>query len=161
LKKAGRRRVNRSLYSKKGLSSDARIIVALLKKQPQSTDDLCKSAGIGRSTFYFVRPILQDSGVLKGNDDEGYSLWFFSELEKEVEDALFRLTNKGLAFGLEELMSEVGKPLSEIEPEVFKILRTYGLTIRDVDGNKRIQGWESKRFLRLYIERNRDRFSPR
>jgi len=70
---------------------------------------------------------------------------------------LFRLTNKGLAFGLEELTSEVGKPLSEIEPEAYRILRTYGLTIRDVDGNKRIQGWENKRFQKLYIERNRDR----
>lgn len=141
LKRMGRSRVDSSPYSKQGLSSDARVIWALLKKQPQSRDELCKNAGLSRSTFYSVRPLLESQKILKGNDEEGYTLWAFSPLKNQIEDALFRLIKKGYAFGLEELESEVGKPWSEIESETFKILKDYGLRIRLVDGQKRIEGW--------------------
>jgi hypothetical protein len=86
LKKAGRKRVGISPYVKKELSSDAKIIVSLLKKQPQNTDELCKSAGVPRSTFYSDRPALENSGVLK-ETEKGYALWTYDDREEDVTQA--------------------------------------------------------------------------
>ena len=83
LKKAGRKAVDRSLYRKKQLSSDARIIWYLLKKQPQNKNELCKAAHIPKSTFYSVLPILENLGILK-QTDKGYALWFYDEAEEVV-----------------------------------------------------------------------------
>jgi len=83
LKKAGRKAVDRSLYRKKQLSSDARIIWYLLKKQPQNKNELCKVAHMPESTFYSVLPILENLGILK-QTDKGYALWFYDEAEEVV-----------------------------------------------------------------------------
>lgn len=108
LKRAGRKAVNRSPYSKKDLSCDARVIWALLKKQPRGRDELCKSAGISRATFYSVRPLLESLGILKGTEI-GYTLSFYDEAEEVVIQTV-RLWRK-IAFRdplPEELADETG-----------------------------------------------------
>jgi hypothetical protein len=145
MKKAGRGSVNRSPYSKKGLSSDARVIVALLKgPQPQSRDQLCKNAKVSRATFYAIRPVLQNSGIIK-ETDSGYALWSFNPLEAAVETAINRLIGKGYLIYAEDLSNEIGMPWSEIEPAVYAVVKKLGLNVRAVDGKIRIQGWETRK----------------
>lgn len=145
MKKAGRGSVNRSPYSKKGLSSDARVIVALLKgPQPQSRDQLCKNAKVSRATFYAIRPVLQNSGIIK-ETDKGYALWSFNPLEAAVEDALNRLIRRGYLICAEDLANELGKPWSEIEQAVYAVVKKLGLKMRTVDGKMMIQGWETRK----------------
>jgi hypothetical protein len=146
LGKPGRKRTGYSASGKKRLSSDARIIVALLKKQPQSKDELCKGAMVSKSAFYRIRPLLTGSGVIKEVEGE-YALWTFSELEKSVEDALFRLIRKGYRITLEDLTNEVGKPWSEIETVTYSILKKYKLQIRTVNGTEFINGWFGRKDL--------------
>lgn len=145
MKKAGRGSVNRSPYSKKGLSSDARVIVALLKgPQPQIRDQLCKNANVSRATFYAIRPVLQNSGVIK-ETDKGYVLWSFNPLEAAVENALDRLMGRGYLIYAEDVSNEMGKPWSEIEPTVFAVVKKHGLKMRTVNGKMMIQGWETRK----------------
>lgn len=146
LGKPGRKREKYSVGGKRRLSSDARIIVALLKKQPQSKEELCKNAGVSRSAFYRLRPLLADSGVIK-EVEGGYALWTFSELEKMVEDALFRLIRRGYQITLEDLTNEVGKPWSEIENVTYATLKRYGLQIKTVHGKGFIDGWFGRKDL--------------
>lgn len=63
---------------KKKLSVDAKVIVALIKRQPQKRLDLCKSAGIHPSSFNRVRRLLENRGIMEETDN-GYKLWFYSE----------------------------------------------------------------------------------
>ena len=146
LGKPGRKREKYSVSGKRRLSSDARIIVALLKKQPQGKDELCKAAAVSRSAFYRLRPLLVDSGVIK-EVEGGYALWTFSELEKIVEDALFRLIRKGYRIIVEDLTNEVGKPWSEIETVTYAVLKKYKLQIKTVNGRGFIDGWYGRKDL--------------
>jgi len=145
--KPGRKRTAYSASKKRRLSSDARIIVALLKKQPQNKDMLWKSAAVSKSVFYRVRPVLEDLGILK-ETESGYTLWTFSELEETVEDALFRLIKEGYQIKIEDLANEAGKPWSEIETATYAILKKNGLQIRTVNGKKFIVGWYGRKNFR-------------
>lgn len=58
----------------KKLSADAKIIIALMKRQPQKRLDLCKSAGIHPTTFSRVRRLLLNKGIIKETVN-GYCLW--------------------------------------------------------------------------------------
>jgi len=146
LGKPGRKRAGYSASGKRRLSSDARIIVALLKKQPQNKDELFKAAAVSKSAFYRLRTLLADSGIIK-EVEGGYALWTFSELEKTVEDALFRLIRKGYRITIEDLTNDVGKPWSEIETLTYAVLKKYGLQIKTVNRNKFIDGWFGRRDL--------------
>jgi hypothetical protein len=86
LRKPGRRR-KLGAFRKKGLNSDAKVIVALLRKQPQTMEELCKSADISRATFYRVSQALDDFKIIK-KMGERYALWNFCELEETVANAV-------------------------------------------------------------------------
>lgn len=86
LRKPGRRR-KLGVFRKKKLSSDAKVIVELLKKQPQTMEELCKSAGISRATFYRVSQALDDFKIIKKMGDR-HALWNFCELEETVANAV-------------------------------------------------------------------------
>jgi len=75
-----------SAYSKhfkssdiKKLSTDARILIALIKRQPQKRLDLCKSARIHPTTFSRLKRLLTNEGIIK-ESASGYSLWNYNEL---------------------------------------------------------------------------------
>jgi hypothetical protein len=57
------------------LGADAKIIIALIKHQPQKRLDLCKNAKIDPSTFSRHKRIL--SGIIKETPD-GFCLWNFN-----------------------------------------------------------------------------------
>jgi len=148
--KPGRKRTIYLAFGKRRLSSDARIIIALLKKHPQNKDEICKSAEVSKSAFYRLRPVLEDFGIIK-EVEGGYALWTFSELEKTVEDALFRLIGEGYRITLEDLTNEVGKPWSEIETVTYAILKKYKLQIKTVNGQRLIDGWFGRNDLQRQV----------
>jgi len=121
LKKAGRKRVSISPYVKRELSSDAKIIVALLKKQPQNTDELCKSAAVPLSTFYSIRSALQNSGVLK-ETEKGYALWTYDDQEEAVTQAIKKWRRIAFCDPLPaEIADETGMSPDEAEELARKI----------------------------------------
>lgn len=63
----------------KKLSADARILIALIKQQPQKRLNLCKSAGIHPTTFSRLKRVLTNEGIIKESAN-GYSLWSYNEL---------------------------------------------------------------------------------
>jgi len=119
------------------ISSDARLIVALLKKQPQKMDELCKRAGVHLSTFYRVLPLLDGKGIIKETEN-GYVLWTFSELDWMVEKAFKEVRKEGYSMTLEAIAGKMGLPSSEIEAALYRIAKKYGMIVRTLDSGKKI-----------------------
>jgi len=124
------RKIKTDLLShKKKLPSETRIVLALMNKQPRTVDDICKSAGIDRSTFYRVRPLLLEEGVIKRHE-EGYVLYTFSELDDLVDEALKKFKNEGYTtISLDDIAVEVGRPPESIRESVYKLLKKYNLSL--------------------------------
>jgi hypothetical protein len=68
------------MSDKRKLCVEAKIIFALMKDQPQSVEKLCRNAKVDRSSFYRVRRLLINEGILKEIDTK-YALWNFVELQ--------------------------------------------------------------------------------
>ncbi len=126
---------NRKVSHKTRLSADAKLIIALLRKQPQTKDSLCKNAGIHLSTFYRVLPLLRDRGIIKETED-GFALWTYIELEKAVENALDKLQESDSTLTFHQIASEVGAHPSEIEPIIYRIAKKRGMEVRLLKGEK-------------------------
>jgi len=113
----------------KELHADAKVIIALLKKQPQKLEELCKNAGIDRSTFYRMRRLLIRSGVLK-ETDRGYALWFYSSMEDKVKEALEKFRDEGFeTVSLNDLANRTGEHPRKIEQIAYKLAPEYGIKI--------------------------------
>lgn len=122
-----------SSFRKSQLSSDAKIIIALLKKQPQTKEEICENTGISDRTFYRITSLLERQQITK-RVDRMYALWNFDFLEKTIEDALSKLTS-GPTYATPSLIgNEVGKPWPEIQAITYKIAKKLGLTIAPMDG---------------------------
>ena len=128
------------------LSADAKLIVALLKKQPQKKNDLCKSARIHSSTFYRILHLLKTRGIIKETKD-GFALWTYNELEKAIEDALDKLEKTGTTITFNKIASEVGAHPSEIESVIYLIAKKRGMEIRVLEGEKVIARRDEGRVL--------------
>jgi hypothetical protein len=122
------RKPQSSAYKKRQLSSDAKIIKALMKDQPQKRDQLCQSASISDRTFYRIVSLLEEQQVIKCTDGM-YSLWDFELLEKRVEDALSKLISRCGSVSPVLVVNEIGKPWPEIEAITYKMAKKLGLTI--------------------------------
>jgi len=113
----------------KELHADTKVIIALLKKQPQKLEELCKNAGIDRSTFYRMRRLLIRSGVLK-ETDRGYALWFYSSIEDKVKEALENFRDEGYeTVSLNDLANRIGEHPRKIERMAYKLASEYGIRI--------------------------------
>ena len=102
------------LSYKRRLSSDAKIILALLGKQPLTVEEICEKAEINISTFYRTRPLLERKGIIK-EYGEGFVLWTFNELEEKIDKALQKLMNTYVAISIDDLANEVGEPPDKIQ----------------------------------------------
>jgi len=130
------RAANYRLSHRKGLSADARVITALLKSQPQKLDDLCRNAGIHKSTFYRLRPLLIKERILK-ETERGYSLWFYNELDEKVEEALKEYKEMGYCqVALKDLSNKVGEPPDIIEEPTYRLAPKYSLEIGEESRKK-------------------------
>jgi hypothetical protein len=128
MSRPGRKQLTQPGFAgKKELSSDAKIIVALVKKQPQNRDELCQNAAVNLKTFYRISSFLQEKGIIKCINGV-YALKEFDFLEKQIEDALIRFTTGNFCTpGL--LANEVGRPWPTIQALTYKIAKKLGLTI--------------------------------
>lgn len=125
-------------YYKRRLSADAKIIIELLKKQPQTIKEICENAKISEKTFYSIKSLLEEAGLIK-RADGGYALWFYEPLELRIEEALIKLTTPGKSSFSgyttpEEIADEVGKPWHEIESLTYEIAKKLGLRISTLNG---------------------------
>lgn len=137
--KVGRTRVGRSPYRKRRLSSDARLIVALLKNQPQNRVSLCKSAGLSKSMFYYILPLLKESRIIR-ETKRGYVLWNYSGLDDIVENAFLKLMveTKGYHLTIDDIANRIGVPPDKIEASVYRLVKKYGMKIRRLDSGKKL-----------------------
>ena len=104
----------------KGLGADAKIILALLKKQPLKRIELCEKANINESTFSRYKRLLLNQGILK-ESNQGFSLWFQNETPKlwdtvygELQKVGGHLTEVKLERLLVERKDYVGRMPNEI-----------------------------------------------
>ena len=125
-----------SPFKKTQLSSDAKIIIALIKMQPQSKEEICEKTKVSDRTFYRIISLLEKQKITK-SQDHMYSLWNFDFTEKTIQDALTKLT-QGTTFATpNQIANEVGKPWPEIQAATYKIAHKLGLTITQY-GNQTI-----------------------
>jgi hypothetical protein len=132
----------RKFSHKQNLSADAKLIIALLKKQPQLKNELCNNAGVHESTFYRVIFLLKARGIIKETID-GFALWTYVELEKTVEDALIKLKEVTPIVTFNKIASEVGVHPFEIEPIIYRIAKKHGLEVR-LDRGEKVIGEKSE-----------------
>jgi sugar-specific transcriptional regulator TrmB len=125
----------RKFSHKQNLSADAKLIIALLKKQPQTKSELCKNAGVHISTFYRILPLLERHGVIK-ETSEGFALWTYIELKKDVENTIDKLEGVTSVIALNKIASEVGIHPSKIERIIYSIAKERGMEVRLEKGEK-------------------------
>jgi len=78
---------------RKKLSLDAELIIALIRKQPQSKTELIDS-GISRSSVYRIIPYLEYRGIIK-ETSEGYSLWNYVGQAKRWDKVVNAFSDAG------------------------------------------------------------------
>ena len=114
-------------YKRSELSSDAKIMAALRKKQPQTKEELCKVTGVQGSTFYRTVSLLQENEILKCVDGM-YAFSDFDFLEKTIEDAFHELLSQRQFVLSAHLVQMTCKPWREIEAASFRVAKKLGLT---------------------------------
>ena len=122
---------------RQNLSSDARFMVALLKKQPQTRDELCKSANLTLPTFYAIVRLLKSKNLIQ-QIDSAYALWYYKSLKRELIEIFDECTVEGcFMINTERLAVAVGKPYREIESTLYKLAGEYEFRFeRGNDGEK-------------------------
>ena len=104
------RKPNYGSFKKRKLSSDAKIIIALMKKQPQAKADICKQETVNPKTFYRVASFLEEIKIIKRIDGMD-ALWNFDYLERKIEDALSKISREKKIVFPDTLVNEIGRPL--------------------------------------------------
>ena len=127
------RKPQSSLFRKRQLSSEAKIIIELIKNQPLTQDELRKNTKLNIRTFYRINAFLLEQNIIKYIDGM-CSLWNFDTLEKKIEDAISKLLREGLLVYPINVVNEVGKPWHEIEAVTYKVVEKRGLTITTMNG---------------------------
>jgi hypothetical protein len=122
------RKPKHSPFKKRQLSSDAKIIITLIKKQPQTKEEICIETEISDRTFYRIISLLEVRQIVK-RVDHTYALWNFDFIEKTIETAMTKLLGENGYVNSEWLIDEVGKPWQEIQSATLKIAKKLGLTI--------------------------------
>jgi hypothetical protein len=113
---------------KRGLGSDAAIIVTLIKEQPLEKKQLIEKAHVSDSSFSRVEPILLREKLLK-QVDGGYALWYFESNVTILEDIFKDLKkNERYYVKIEELANLAGIPPKEIESEAYRLAKKYGIS---------------------------------
>ena len=115
---------------KKTLPAEVKIIQCLREDQPLKVDELCKKARISRTTFYHVRPVLINEGIIKETEKGRYALADYDMLSEKVEEAFRKFKeNRYVQVSLIDIANEVGEPIESIKTHAFHYARKYGLKI--------------------------------
>jgi hypothetical protein len=110
------------------LSSDAAVLVALLKKQPLEKGELIKNARISDSSFSRDEPLLLREAIKIVNGR--YVLINYESLDVDMEEIFKELKyeNKDVV-RIEELANKVGKPPEAIKEQAYSLGKKYGILI--------------------------------
>jgi hypothetical protein len=133
MNKAPGRKTQVSPFRKRHLSSDTKIIAALLKKQPKTKESICKETKISDSSFYRNISLLEKTQLIK-RIDQSFALWDFDVLETRIEAAVSKLISENPILHYSHIVNEIGKPWREIEDATFKIAKKLELIIMIEDG---------------------------
>ena len=117
---------------KKGrrLSADAKIILQLMKNQPQKHSELWRNAKIHRATFYRVIPLLETKDIVK-KTVEGYALGDYNPLEGAMRKVLQKYQDWGCGtMSMEYLASLLGQyPDEEFQRLAWRLVPEYKMKI--------------------------------
>lgn len=123
--------MRRSKKMRRRLSSDAKIIWALMKKQPRSFEGLRKKSGLSRSQFYPTIEFMIDRGIVKEIKNKPhlskgqFALFNYTDLE----EVFILMKNHVTRVSLDDLAQAVGKPPTEIEREAYRLAQKYEIRI--------------------------------
>ncbi len=110
-------------------SSDAAILVALLKKQPQGKSELIKNSGISGSSFSRDEPLLLREGAMK-IIEEGYVLSNYEKIDVDINEIFMILKGENrVEVTLEELANRMGKPPNTIIDQAYRLGKLYNIHI--------------------------------
>jgi len=129
------RKPQHSPFKKRQLSSDAKILVTLIKNQPQTKEELFKETKISDSTFHRNISFLKELKIIKCVDGM-YALFNFDFIEKTIEAAMTRLLGENGYVNNEWLINEVGKSWPEIKAQTYKVAKKLGFDIEEISNNK-------------------------
>jgi hypothetical protein len=118
---------------KNQLSSDAKIIITLIKNQPQTKEEICKETKINIRTFYRIISLLEEQKIVK-YEDNTYALWYFNPLEKQIEDAFSKLLLRNEIVHHSHIVDKLGRPWNEIEAVTLKVAKKLELTRFESNG---------------------------
>lgn len=119
----------RKSYHKLEFSADAKILIALIRKQPQTKKELSKIAGIDISTVHRNLLTFVERGIIKETKG-GYALSAYVDLEGDIEKALDELEKTESRISLDKIASEVGVDPDKIKPLIYRIAKKRGMEVR-------------------------------
>jgi hypothetical protein len=116
----------------KDFSADAKIIIALLKRQPLTRLELCKDTGINEATFSRNKRLLTNRGIMK-EDKKGFSLWNYFENPSLWESLVEKMKNAGghlIKLQIEKLRLGDYDKITGIPESIYdKVISTEGIII--------------------------------
>jgi len=134
-KKKGCEPATSELYKQsdaKDFGADAKIIIALLKQQPQKRIELCKNAGINESTFSRLKRVFTNKGILK-ESEKGFSLWNYHETPSLWDSLVENMKNSGghlIKLQIEKLRLGDYDKVTGIPESIYdKVISTQGIII--------------------------------
>ena len=114
---------------KGGLSSDAAIIVTLLKEQPLEKKLLIKKSMVSESSFSRDQPMLLDENVIKMVEG-GYALWYYESTIILLEKKFMELQQSNeSAVRIGTLANYSGTPPEKIREEAYRLGKQYRITV--------------------------------
>lgn len=143
--KPGRPKKEKDSRPKKELLSDAKFLVALLKGQPLSKNELLNhpTYKLRKSTFDRSKERLIDNKVIKEVDGK-FSLWNYEPLEAKLEECFRGWEREGLfvrTVSIDDLSNRVGESPDEVKRFAYKLARKYGTKIgKETDVSRPIKG---------------------
>jgi Fe2+ or Zn2+ uptake regulation protein len=123
----------RKPYHKFGFSADAKILISLIRKQPQTKKELSESAGIDISTVHRNILTFLERGIIKETKGR-YALSAYVDLEGDIEKALDELEKTESRISLDKIASEVGVDPDKIKPLIYRIAKKRGMEVQHEKG---------------------------
>lgn len=113
------------------ISADANIILALMRTQPQTRDELQKAIQTSRNTPFLRLPKLIEAKAIQKLGDGSYALMNYHPLEGEMRKVMKKLQEwQWLEVPINYLAGEIGRyPDEEFKKLAWQLVNEYGLKI--------------------------------
>ena len=117
---------------KKRLSADTKIILSLMKKQPQTSYELCENTGLTYKTVHNERrSFLIEQGIIKNLPDR-WELWNYEPLKEKIKQVMEQLRSEGFyCQSLNKISSIAGVTPEKAEPIAYQLAPELGVELGD------------------------------